>query len=142
MEINFIFQREGGGKKLKYQNSPQHAALPIAPDDISHHTQYSHAVKFHYAAKMTCPSCCKRWRLFADCIIHSGANLPFQNTHFHGHLGAVMVCCMFRGFLGWFWRSGPNGPKPLLSIKYIETINGSYCSNDLKTQLRLLLHYK
>lgn len=93
MEINFIFQCEGGGKKLKYQNSPRHAVLPIAPDDISYHTQYSHAVKFHYAAKMTCPPCCKRWRLFADSIIHWGANLPFQNTHFHRHLRTVMMCC-------------------------------------------------
>lgn len=100
MEINFIFQRGGGGKKkLKYQNSPRRAALPIAPDDISYHTQYSHAVKFHYAAKMTCPPCCKRWRLFADSIIHWGPNLPYQNTHFLGHLGTVMMCCVFRGSL-------------------------------------------
>lgn len=133
--------RGRGEKKLKYQNSPRRASLPTAPDDISHHTQYSHAVKFHYAAKMTCPPCCKRWRLFADSIIHWGANLPFQNTHFHGHLQAVMMCCMFRSFLGCFWSSEPNGPKPLLSIKYIGTTHGPFCSNDPETQLKLLLHY-
>lgn len=75
--------------------------LPIAPDDISLYTLYSHAVKFHYAAKMTCPPRRKGWRLFADSIIDRALTSVSQNAHFHSLLAhartlrpteAIMMC--------------------------------------------------